>query len=222
VTVSGGLTFVALSAGGVHTCGLTMAGLAYCWGDNSYGQLGDGTSTQRTSPEPVSGGLTFAELSAANSQTCGVTTVGEAYCWGDNTYGQLGDGSTTERTSPVAVSGGLTFTLVSLGLFHSCGLTTAGGAYCWGANGAGQLGDGSFAGSQICGVVPLADYQFPCVTTPVSVTGGLTFTTVSTGGFHTCGVTTVSDYCWGGNGWGQLGNGGVTSTSVPVQVLGQP
>jgi alpha-tubulin suppressor-like RCC1 family protein len=69
------------------------------------GQLGDGTTTDRTSPVPVLGGLTFARVSAGNGHTCGVTTDGVAYCWGNNNYGQLGNGTTTNSSVPVKVAG---------------------------------------------------------------------------------------------------------------------
>lgn len=203
--VSGGLTFASVSAGASHSCGVTLAGAAYCWGDNSSGDLGDGTTAQRTSPVAVSGGLTFAMVSAAgNDYTCGVTTAGAAYCWGDNGAGQLGNGGTTNSTTPVAVTGGLTFSMVSAGYSHTCGVTTAGSAYCWGFNGVGKLGNGDTTSS----------------TMPVAVSGGFSFAAVSAGGDFTCGVTTGAAYCWGANALGQLGNGSTTTSTTPVAVAG--
>jgi alpha-tubulin suppressor-like RCC1 family protein len=97
----------------------------------------------------VSGGLTFAAVSAGNEHTCGVTIAGAAYCWGENGYGGLlGNGDTTSSSTPVAVSGGLTFAAVSLGMYHTCGVTTASAAYCWGFNSYGELGNGSTANSR--------------------------------------------------------------------------
>jgi alpha-tubulin suppressor-like RCC1 family protein len=109
VAVSGGLTFQEVSSGANFTCGLTTSGIAYCWGANNSGELGNGTTTSSTRPVAVSGGLTFASLSAGLYSACGVTTAGAAYCWGDNNTGELGDGTYNSSTTPVAVSGGLTF-----------------------------------------------------------------------------------------------------------------
>jgi alpha-tubulin suppressor-like RCC1 family protein/uncharacterized protein YjdB len=207
VPVLGGLTFVAASAGLYHNCGVTTAGAAYCWGSNDAGQLGDGSTVDRTIPVAVVGGLTFAEVDpGVGYHSCGVTPQGAAYCWGSNTYGELGDGTTVERTSPVAVAGGLTFASVSAGMFHSCGVTTGGVAYCWGFDGNGELGDGTVAGS----------------TSPVAVTGAHTFASVSAGVAYTCGVTTgAAAYCWGANGYGRLGDGStVDHWASPVPVAG--
>jgi len=108
--VAGGLTFASVNAGAgqslntAYTCGVTSSGAAYCWGTNFYGQLGDGTTTQRLVPNTVAGGLTFADVRAGGNHTCGVTTSGAAYCWGLNGNGELGDGTTTERLVPMPVS----------------------------------------------------------------------------------------------------------------------
>jgi alpha-tubulin suppressor-like RCC1 family protein len=149
--VLGGLTFAQVSAGEYHSCGVTTAGAAYCWGRGYSGELGDGTTTYaRSSPVAVQGGLTFAQVSAGAHYSCGVTTVGAAYCWGDNGGGQLGDGTTTtDRTSPVLVRGGLTFAQVSAGSGFTCGVTLDGVAYCWGENIYGQLGNGTTTNSSV-------------------------------------------------------------------------
>ena len=217
--VLGGLSFANVSAGGAlvptdgpayagaYTCGVTTPGAAYCWGNNTRGQLGDGTTTNRTSPVAVLGGLTFAAVSTGGDHACGVTIAGAAYCWGDNASGKLGDGTTTSRASPLPVSGGLTFEAVSAGGSHTCGVTVGGAAYCWGDNSSGQLGDGTTTNR----------------TNPSSVLGGLNFAAVSAGASHTCGVTTAGiAYCWGDNSFGQLGDATTTGSNVPVEVADQP
>src|SRR6266516_4352386 len=172
-----------VSAGTYQTCGVTLSSAAYCWGDNTFGQLGNGTTTFSTTPVAVSGGLAFAAVSAGY-HTCGVTLSSAAYCWGYNLVGQLGNGTTTNSDVPVAVSGGLTFAAVSAGTFHTCGVTLSSAAYCWGDNTGGGLGNGTTTNS----------------TTPVAVSGGLTFAAVSAGDYYTCGVTpNGAAYCWGGN-----------------------
>ncbi len=198
------LTLATVSAGSEHSCGATAAGEAYCWGRNTLGQLGDGTTDDHSNPVSVAGTLTFTSVSAGADHTCGLTTAGEAYCWGGNLAGKLGDGSETDRITPVLVDGALTFTSVSAGSTHTCGVTDAGDAYCWGANNAGQLGDGT------------TDARL----SPVLVTGGLEFIALSTGDSHTCGLTTTGDiYCWGANQRGQLGDGTADVDAHPSPAL---
>ncbi|MEJ7812826.1 MAG: hypothetical protein WKG32_20600, partial [Gemmatimonadaceae bacterium] len=203
VSVIGGLAFTALTAGAYHTCGLAGGGVAsrgadgvaYCWGDNASGQLGDGTTEQRTVPTAVAGGLRFRAISAGVDYTCGVTTAGAAYCWGANEDGQRGDSTTAPSATPMPVHGGRAFVAISAGAHHTCALATGGAAYCWGANASGELGDGA-------GGRPGARSL-----TPVAVRGGLTFMQVATGlgARSTCGVAAVGVFCWGDGREGQLG-----------------
>jgi alpha-tubulin suppressor-like RCC1 family protein len=217
VAVGGGLTFYTVSAGNFFTCGVSS--MAYCWGDNTYGQLGNGSTTNSSTPVAVAGGLGLSQISVGDFTVCGLVSGGIAYCWGDNTYGQLGNGSTTNSSTPVAVAGGLTFSQVSAGA-SSCGITTAGTTFCWGSNASGQLGIGTTTGPQQCST---SVGSVSCSTTPVAVAGGLIFQLVSAGGDHTCAnlaTGTAPVYCWGDNTYGQLGDGTTTSRSTPVAVTG--
>lgn len=94
-----------VGAGYTHSCALTTAGAAYCWGENTYAQLGNGTRTDSPTPAPVSGSLTFASLTSAYYHSCGITTSGIAYCWGSGPHGELGDGASVDRTAPARVAG---------------------------------------------------------------------------------------------------------------------
>jgi alpha-tubulin suppressor-like RCC1 family protein len=208
-----GETFSTLAVGGYHTCGLTPAGLAYCWGGNSDGQLGDGTTTDRPTPVPVvmPTGQTFVSLGLSigvYNHTCALTPAGTAYCWGANFSGQLGDGTTTDQPSPVAVAMpvGESFASLAVGGYHSCGLTPAGAAYCWGTNARGRLGDGT-----------TTDRWTP---TAVLVPAGVTFTRLAAGVDHTCGLTPAgAAYCWGRNAFGQVGDGTTSHRLEPVAVV---
>ena len=197
---------ISITAGGVHGCAATAGGNTYCWGNNTYGQLGDGTNIRSPHPVLVGGGTPFAVVAGGGYHTCALTVDGAAWCWGLNTSGQLGSG-TADTNVPVAVSGGIVFTKVAAGTDHSCGLTADGTVYCWGANDKGQLGDGTLTGHNA----------------PVQINSGLTFKSISTGNLQTCGVTTANvAYCWGNNEYGAVGDGTLTNRLIPTKVRFQP
>jgi alpha-tubulin suppressor-like RCC1 family protein len=178
-----------ISAGEDHTCILKSDGKAYCWGDNSVGQLGNGSTESSMTPVAVSGGLNFESISVGWDHTCGVTDANDAYCWGRGRYGRLGNGSSENSMIPTAVSGGLSFESVNSGLAHTCGITTDGEAFCWGRGEDGILGQNSVASSPV----------------PVPVSGGLTFGSINAGSATTCGIATNGDaYCWGASDFGNL------------------
>lgn len=218
VEVAGDHRFSQMSVGGLHTCGITLAGTTRCWGVNLRGELGDGTTTDRLVPTAIAGGATFVRVASGYEHTCALTATGAAWCWGDNTYGQLGNGSNTSSAFPVLVSGGLVFESISAGMHHTCGVvggappgggvSAAGGAvYCWGRNSTGQLGNGSQVSAN----------------QPTASSGGLTFIAVSGGDLSSCGITTTSRaYCWGDNQYGQLGDGTTVRRLAPTKVAFQP
>jgi alpha-tubulin suppressor-like RCC1 family protein len=208
--VVGDLAFRQISPGGIHVCGVTTGHEAYCWGDNSRGQLGDGTRTSRPTPVRVAGTQRWRELSTGNAFTCGVTTDDVAYCWGENRQGELGDSSSARfRVRPTAVAGSHRFAQVDAGWSHVCAVTTAGKAYCWGNGSSGALGNGK---------TYLSFW-------PRAVSGGHVFTRITAGIYdpvgHTCAWTTAQTlHCWGLNNLGQLGDGTTINRLTPVPVAG--
>ena len=203
-----GIRFFAPTAGWYHSCALTSTGIAYCWGANSFNQLGDGSATARTTPTLVhAAGVSFVGISSGAYHSCAVTSVGDAYCWGSNGDGALGDGSSTIASTPVTVSrpSEVTFAQVSAGGGHTCALASSGSAYCWGENPYGGLGDGSTTAR----MAPVR----------VAAPSGVTFSSISVGDEHSCGLTAAGiAYCWGRNDVGQLGDGTSTSRTTPVPV----
>lgn len=201
---------LSLAAGGRHNCVIEADfGGVLCWGDNGFGQLGDGTTTGRAQPMPVAalGGRALA-VRAHLWTSCALLETGAVKCWGHNASGRLGDGTTTDRSTPVQVTG-LTSGIVglSVGGGHACALTQAGGVKCWGWNGnGGQLGDGTTTDRS----------------TPVDVVGLASgVIAISAGDSHTCALMadrTVK--CWGLGSYGQLGTGTSASSATPVDVAG--
>jgi alpha-tubulin suppressor-like RCC1 family protein len=146
-----------VAVGTGHTCAVTTANQAYCWGDGDFGKLGNGFDGElSTTPSPVLTNLNFTTITAGEDHTCGVTTTNELYCWGDGRDGQLGDGLGEVSETPVPVSGNLNFNSVDAGYWHTCGTTTQNRLYCWGIGFDGQLGNGvSGSGSQRLTPVPV-------------------------------------------------------------------
>lgn len=197
----------AIATGGDHTCALTTAGAALCWGLNDLGQLGDGTTTRRFDPVPVTGlSAGIIAIDAGHRHSCALDSGGGVRCWGYNAYGQLGNGTTTDSTVPVAVSNLSGATAISVGGWHDCAITAPGGVVCWGYNASGELGNGATADSSI----------------PVAVAGlSSGIVAVSAGDEHTCAVTAAgAALCWGSNAAGQLGDGTLQSSAIPVAVMG--
>jgi hypothetical protein len=241
VPVRGSIVYGKLSAGSRHTCGVDTAGSAWCWGLNQNGLLGVVKVSCGSEICPVPREVlnhTFTDLEAGGSATCAIGTDAQVYCWGNQwgltpTLVSTAGGTYTDAAEAVGtvcalqggtpycwsqgtfgagtpVAGSPSFTHIDGGFGFFCGVTAAGAAYCWGANDAGQLGTGSTSAT------PAA--------TPQLVAGGHTFSSVSAGYRHACGVASDGVYCWGQNDYGDVGTGSAATAVVatPVKVVGQP
>lgn len=195
----------ALATGSMHACAMTSAGGVKCWGKNLYGQLGDGTRTDRLTSVGVSGLANIRSIVAGSDHTCVLTTADAVLCWGRNNYGQLGDGTKVDRTAPVAVTAMTSgVQAIAAGGAHTCALLRTGGVQCWGNNLSGQLGDGTRVGQ-------LAPVQV------VRLKSGVQ--SIVAGFGHTCALTTAGGVqCWGDNASLQLGVGSCQSTTCPFPV----
>jgi alpha-tubulin suppressor-like RCC1 family protein len=197
--VYGGFKFTTLAAGVAHSCGLATGGVAFCWGLNTNGQLGDGTTVSRVAPTLVSNNLTFQSIGTGELWSCALDTAGRAYCWG------VIPGVTQAQATPLAVGTAPVFTSLTVGGAHACGLTSDGTAYCWGANNAGQLGDSTTTGRIL----------------PTKVAGGLKFLSISAGDAHTCGrgAPDGAVLCWGLNRFGDLGTAKAPFFATPRYII---
>lgn len=212
VTFDGELqaSFVQVAASGYHSLGLTSAGQVYAWGDNGYGQLGDGSTVNRTTPTLVAGlsGQTIVSISAGSYHSLATTDTGALYAWGGNGDGQLGDGTATDRHTPTPITNlsGQNVVSISAGGYHSLATTATGDVYSWGSNMEGQLGDGT-----------TTQRLSPTLVTDLD---GHTFKSVSAGGwYHSLALTDEGTiYACGDNSSGQLGDGTTTNRSTPTLV----
>jgi len=206
-----------ISAGDSHTVALKNDGTVFAWGLNDYGQLGDGTFTNSSTPvsvrapevsavtKPVRGLTGITAISARGYRTVALRNDGTVWAWGYNVGGELGDGTHTNRNVPVQVRDLTGITAISAGELHTLALRNDGTVWAWGKNYYGQFGDGTTANSD----------------TPVQIMGLTDVKAISAGAFNTLALKNDGTvWAWGRNSSGQLGNGTMEDSSVPVQVSG--
>jgi alpha-tubulin suppressor-like RCC1 family protein len=203
-----GVNLIGLTTQGFHTCGRGSNAITYCWGQNAEGELGDGTTTNRSSPTPVSApsGVTFTQIAAGHTHTCAIGNDNRAYCWGHGANGAMGNGSTASQLTPgpVTMPGGVNaFSKITSGQNHSCAIGDDSRTYCWGFNGSYQVGTGNTANQ----LTPVA----------VVIPGGAALTEVAASYNFTCGLgNDTRVYCWGW-GWGYN-----LESSSPVATITMP
>lgn len=184
-----------------HACALNQHGMAFCWGRNNAGQLGDGTYIDRSAPSPVLGGISFSSIVTGLDFSCGISLQGKVYCWGEGAF--RATSISGSWLVPFVVSGNLKFSSISAGLETICGIERSGRAYCWGNT---FLGTGGMVRAL----------------SPTPVLSDRKFSAVSVGHIHMCGITDEGiALCWGYPFHGQTGTGsGTDIVSVPTPVFG--
>lgn len=220
------------------TCALDINGVAYCWGDNTRGQLGIGNTDNSPVAKKIATGGNSAipvgdkliDISVGSLYTCAVDEHGKAFCWGWNSFGQCGSGDFIDSHYPVAVatnpnngnsqlSANAVLKQISasantpcpVNQISTCAVDESGIGYCWGNNEVGQLGinDSSIYNS----TVPL---QVLMGISPSAIPAGAKFSKISAGSGANCAIADGKGYCWGYNGNGELGNGTTNNSSYPI------
>jgi alpha-tubulin suppressor-like RCC1 family protein len=206
-TVSGGNSWKDVHCGLYHTISVKTDGSLWLWGLNTDGQLGDNSSSNKSSPvQTISAGTTWVDSGSGSFHSCAIKNDGSLWLWGNNTYGQLGDNTVTKKSSPVqTVSAGTLWKQVSCGYWHTAAVKLDGSLWLWGRNNQGQLGDNTTTNRS----------------SPVqTISGGTNWKSVACGALHTIAIKTDGSlWCWGWNDFGQLGDNTITKKSSPVQTI---
>lgn len=193
---------VQIASGERHSCARLATGTMRCWGWGSSGQLGNGGFTSSASPVTVDL-ASVTSISLGQTHTCAIDTSGRLYCWGRNTQGEVGDGTQTRRDTPQRIRSIGVVTSVGTGQLHTCAVSS-GSVRCWGLNNQGQTGIGRVSEHEL---------------SPALVPGLNNVTEVRAGADHTCALRSDgSVWCWGGNEFGQLGDGTFFPRTSPVRV----
>ena len=215
ITLPTNTTATAITAGSTHTCALLNTGQISCWGNNFFGQLGTGNTTDLSTPSaPITlpTNTTATAITTGGLHTCALLNTGQISCWGAGGDGQLGTGNTTDLSTPsapITLPTNTTATAITTRGGHTCALLNTGHISCWGSGGFGQLGTGD-------------NTSLSTPSAPITLPTNTTATAITTGTFHTCALLNTGQIsCWGAGSFGQLGNGTTTSSNVPT-VAGVP
>ena len=207
-TITGGNNWKQSANGKNFTSAIKTDGTLWLWGGNGYGQLGDNTNVDKSSPvQTIAGGTNWKLVSACNYTTCAIKNDGTLWGWGTNGSGQLGTGvSANNIRSPVqTVAGGTTWKQVAVGFFHTCAIKTDGTLWVWGQNDLGQLGSNN-----------TSSYSSPIQTSA----GGTNWKQVACGYKHTVAIKIDGSlWSWGQDIYGQLGDNSITNKSAPVNIV---
>jgi alpha-tubulin suppressor-like RCC1 family protein len=197
-----GEDWIGVNAGPTSSCGWREGGRAFCWGATDYGQLGNGETIHSLTPVRVGTDDDWRSVSVNYAHSCAIKTDNRLFCWGTNDIGRLGIGSSVSSETPVQVPGG--WTQVAAGVHHTCALDLNSWAWCWGLNAEGQLG---------VGATP------PGSSSPLAVSVDGPFDALAAGDHFNCALRdTGTLFCWGDNGFGQLGIGNTNDQPIPQSV----
>jgi len=198
-----GWSQIGASSGGSHTIALKRDGTLWAWGENDYGQLGDGTFIDRRSPVQTGADTDWTRISAGGFHTMALKSDGTLWAWGHNDYGELGDGTFIDRRSPVQTGADTDWAQISAGGHHTIALKSDGTLWAWGYNSSGQVGDGTVVDRR----------------SPVQIGTDTDWTRIFAGGFHNMALKSDGTlWAWGRNSEGQLGDGTFIGRNSPVQI----
>ncbi|MBM2815382.1 MAG: C-terminal target protein [Ignavibacteria bacterium] len=204
IQIGNGTNWTSISGGGAqHTLAIKSDGTLWAWGGNAYGQLGDGTITDKNTPVQIGSGTNWVKVSCGGAHTLAIKSDGTLWAWGRNIAGQLGDGTTTDKSTPVQIGTGTNWVVVSCAYGHTLAIKNDGTLWAWGWNIAGQLGDGTLVNKS----------------SPVRIGSGTNWALVSCRGSYTLAIKSDGTlWAWGDNDYGQLGDGTIIDRISPVQI----
>ena len=206
-TISAGTNWKQIACGFESVAAIKTDGTLWLWGNNSNGQIGDNTRTNRSSPiQTIAGGTNWKQVSCGSGHAAAIKTDGTLWLWGYNGSGQLGNNTVADKSSPVqTIAGGTNWKQVACGNGNTAAIKTDGTLWLWGYNVSGQLGDNTTSNAS----------------SPIqTIAGGTNWKQVACNGNHTASVKTDGTlWLWGNNGSGQLGDNTITTRSSPVQTI---